>query len=129
MKTLGVILGILSFVVIPVGFAHAAIGDALAEVAAPGPFPADVAFHKGALWVADWETGALFELDPGTGRVKREVKAPCHHPDGLASDGSVLYVSDPAGRRIFVFDPETEITKYSYGTPEDSPRGLAFGDD
>jgi transglutaminase-like putative cysteine protease len=127
MKPFGIILGVLFLAVLPVGIGHAAIGDVRSEFATPGPSPADIAFHRGALWVADWEAGTLFELDPGTGTVKREVKAPCHRPDGLASDGSLLYVADRAGRRIFVFDPDSELTKYSYGTPENSPRGLAYG--
>jgi transglutaminase-like putative cysteine protease len=105
----------------------AAIGDVLGEIASPGPFPADVAFHKGSIWVADWEEGLLYEVKPVTGEVKRKVEAPCFHPEGLTSDGEHLYVSDAENGLVYVFDPESGLTKTSFGTPENSPRGLAYG--
>ena len=73
--------------------AIAAIGDTLISMPAPGSFPAGLAFHGESLWLADWEEGLLYELDPETGAMLQSVKAPCHHPDGLASDGELLYIS------------------------------------
>jgi transglutaminase-like putative cysteine protease len=105
----------------------AAIGDVIGEISSPGPFPADVAFHNGAVWVADWEEGLLYELNANSGELRRSVPAPCHHPDGLASDGVALYISDAENQRVYVFDPNSGLTSTSYATPESSPRGLAYG--
>jgi transglutaminase-like putative cysteine protease/streptogramin lyase len=108
--------------------AIAAIGDVLEDFSIPCATPTGLAFHRGALWLADWDSGTLYEIDPKGGAVLRAVDAPCYHPEGLASDGDLLYISDYGKHQIFVFDPDTEQTVRSYGAPADSPKGLAYGD-
>lgn len=107
--------------------ANAAIGDTLAVFPAPGATPTGLAYAGGSLWVADWEGGALYEVDPSTGAVRREVRAPSPHPEGLASDGELLYVADIETHRIYAFDPDRDLVVRSFETPESSPRGLAYG--
>lgn len=107
--------------------ALAAIGDAPASLPVPAKCPTGLAMLKGNLWLADWETGSLFEIDRKSGEVLREVAAPCHRPEGIASDGEHLYIADYETNTVFVFDPDEELTVHAYPAPEGSPKGLAFG--
>jgi len=106
--------------------AAAAIGDTLFSFPSPCAAPTGLAYADGRLWLADWETGTLYEMTED-GAVLRAIRAPCRRPEGLASDGKVLYISDYETHRVFAFDPETNRTLRSYEAPESSPRGLAFG--
>ncbi|MFH1277363.1 MAG: transglutaminase domain-containing protein [Candidatus Eisenbacteria bacterium] len=107
--------------------AWGAVGDTTAVIGAPGSCPTGLAWHGGALWAADWETGTLYTLDPATGAVKSEIPAPGPHPEGLASSGEILYVADGSTGRIYGFDPERNLVLHSYPSPESAPKGLAFG--
>lgn len=105
----------------------AAIGDTLASLPVPGQCPTGLAFLDGNLWLADWETGQLYELNRKSGEVIREMPAPCFHPEGLASDGKYLFIADYETNMVFVLDPERGLTVHAYAAPENSPKGLAYG--
>ncbi|MFH1681551.1 MAG: transglutaminase domain-containing protein [Candidatus Eisenbacteria bacterium] len=104
-----------------------AIGDTLSSFPAPCGAPTGLSYANGRLWLADWETGKLYEIASETGTVLRALDAPCFRPEGLAFDGKVLYIADYETHRIFAFDPDAGLTLWSYEAPESAPRGLAFG--
>lgn len=104
-----------------------AIGDLLDSFPTPGPSPTGLTFHEGALWLTDWETGQLYEIDPQKGELLRQIDAPCYRPEGLASDGERLYVSDYETGKVYVLNTTSGLTETVYSGPADSPKGLAYG--
>jgi transglutaminase-like putative cysteine protease len=120
------LLGLLLLLGIPAR-ASGGIGDTLSSLMTPSATPTGLAHAGGRLWLADWESGMLFQLDARSGKVLREIDGPCARPEGLASDGRILYVADYETHRIFAYDPEANLALWSYEAPEASPRGLAYG--
>ncbi|MCK4303855.1 MAG: transglutaminase [Candidatus Eisenbacteria sp.] len=95
----------------------------------PTEAPGDLAWDGEALWVADWEAGQLFRIDPETGAVLRRLSAPCYRPRGLAWGEGRLYVVDDLEGLIYVLDPETEVTITAYRAPNHTGLGLAWDGD
>jgi transglutaminase-like putative cysteine protease len=106
---------------------YAAIGDTLASFRAPCGTPTGLGWANGRLWLADWETGDLHEIDASTGKVLRKISGPCAHPEGLDWDGKALVLADAETHRVLTFDPESGLVLRSYEAPEEAPRGLASG--
>jgi sugar lactone lactonase YvrE len=81
------------------------IGEGAAEVLrrldAPGPQPEGLASDGVDLWVADYQSGLLYEMETGTGTVLRTFEAPGPRPEGLAWDGSHLWCADWDSRRVY----------------------------
>jgi sugar lactone lactonase YvrE len=99
--------------------------EPVVSFSAPTSHPSDLTWDGKSLWVADWNRGWLFRLDPRDGAVRDSLKAPGFRPQGLAWADGRLFVSDDLTRRIYRLDPRTGVVDACYETPGEGPAGLA----
>lgn len=101
-------------------------GKVLASFPLPLKTPTGLAFDGAHLWLADFDTATLSELDPATGKVLRSLDAPGYAPMGLAWDGGRLWVLDAADKTVFALDPKSGLTLRALPLDTDNPEGLAW---
>ncbi len=128
MRTWGKLAGVLGIAT--------CLGLAAAAQAVPGQvvrtWPLDLRTPTGLtwdgshLWVADYDTATLNEVDPATGRTVGKLDAPGYAPMGLAWDGRLLWVVDSADKTAYAIDTETRITERALPLDTANPEGIAW---
>lgn len=108
------------------GAALAAPGDIAFSFASPSSCPSGLAFDGTHLWMADFKTDTLYEIDPENGKVIRAMPAPSYRPYGMAWDGSHLWIVDGEENNIIQFDIESGINVWTIPSPVDAPTGLTW---
>jgi sugar lactone lactonase YvrE len=106
----------------------AAPGDVKTTLDAPCRYPSGLASDGKRLFVADWRTARIFEVDPAGGKVGRTWNAPTLKPSGLACGQGKLFISDDRGGGIFAMNPENGLIETSFQAPDHEATGLAFTD-
>jgi streptogramin lyase len=96
---------------------------------APGPQPEGLASDGTHLWVADFQTGLLYEIDTASKTVVRTFDAPGPRPEGLAWDGSRLWCADWEDKKIYLLSVSDTVlvAEREFPSPMGSrPVGLAW---
>jgi transglutaminase-like putative cysteine protease/sugar lactone lactonase YvrE len=69
-------------------------GDILNQFAAPGARSTGMAYDGSYLWVADWKSDSLYQVDPVNGDIVHRIVSPGYFSTGLTWDGQYLWVAD-----------------------------------
>jgi sugar lactone lactonase YvrE len=102
------------------------------ELAAPGLDPRGLAWDEKSLWVADGYEGAIFQIDPGTGKVLKSYEAPTASadalpmPEGLAWDGTSLWMISVDEAKILKLRPQDGKVLAALSLPSEDATGLAW---
>ena len=110
----------------PASMAQDVPGKVLASFPLTLKTPTGLAFDGTHLWLADFDTATLNEVDPATGKVLRSIEAPGYDPMGLAWDGEKLWVLDAADKSVYALDPKSGLTIKALPLDTDNPEGLAW---
>ena len=110
-------------------------GQIVQSFAAPGRYPAGLTWDGQHLWVSDFHTDKIYELNT-QGKVLRTLSSPAYYPIGLAFDGKYLWNADSKGLipqgdeyhrgKIFKIDPKTGDVLKTLDAPTPSPSGLTW---
>lgn len=107
----------------------AAPGDVKNSFAAPCRYPTGLASDGNHLYVADWRTAKINEIDPANGTVTRSWDAPTPRPRGLTYAQGHLYVCDDHTGKIYALNLKTNLVERSFAAPGgDAATGLAYAD-
>ena len=101
-------------------------GEVLESFPAPGSFCTGMTFDGTHLWVADYKTDKLYEVELENGEVIREISSPGFWPKGLAWDGKYLWNADSKQQLIFQVDPKDGTILKTLYSPSDNPDGLTW---
>ncbi len=101
-------------------------GEVLASLPLNLATPTGLAWDGSSLWVADYDTAALYKVDPATGRRLETLQAPGYAPLGLTWDGGRLWCLDAAEKTVFALDPKTRRTVRALALDTDAPEGLGW---
>jgi sugar lactone lactonase YvrE len=71
-------------------------GQVIYSFKTPGNYPAGLTFDGQHLWVSDFRTDKIYELNT-KGDVIRSIPSPAYWPMGLAFDGKYLWCADAKG--------------------------------
>ena len=88
--------------------------------------PTGITWDGSHLWIADYDTATLNELDPETGKIVGTLEAPGYAPMGLAWDGALLWVVDATDKTAYAVNPKTKITERALPLDTDGPEGIAW---
>jgi sugar lactone lactonase YvrE len=101
----------------------------------PGDYPAGLTWDGQHLWVSDFQTDRIYELNT-EGKVLRSIASPAYYPMGLAFDGKYLWNSDSKGLipqgdeyhrgKIYKIDPSNGNILQTLEAPTPSPAGLTW---
>lgn len=72
------------------------------------------------------QPAALYQIDPGNGRVPLTLPAMGYHPGGLVWDGEYLWQVDADARKLFRIDNEEGKVSRRVSSPSFYPTGLAY---
>ncbi len=110
-------------------------GQVLTSFNTPGDYPSGLTWDGQHLWVTDFQTDKIYELDKN-GKVLRSIESPAYWPTGLAFDGKYLWNSDVKGQipqgdeyhngKIYQIDPKDGFVLKTITAPTPSPIGLAW---
>ncbi len=106
----------------------AAPGDVTACVKSPCKNPIGLAGSATHLYVSDWRSGQIHEIDPENGDVSRTWTAPTDKPFGLTFAEGYLYICDDYTGRVYALNLETNKVDRHFEAPGKRARGLAFDD-
>ena len=73
---------------------HAYPGKIVKAFKTPGGFSTGITFDGHYLWLADYQTDSLYQMDPATGKIVHKIPSPGYWPMGLAWDGKYLWNVD-----------------------------------
>ncbi len=69
--------------------------------AGPGGSADQLTWQDNTLWHANSNTGLLYQIDPGTGRVIRSFAGPDANPHGITWDGRIMWMVDVVTLKIY----------------------------
>jgi len=107
---------------------RAAPGDIKATLNAPCKHPSGMASDGKHLFVADWRTAKILEVDPSDGKIGRSWNAPTLKPSGLAWGAGKLFISDDHSGGVYAMNLENGVIEISFQAPDHEATGLAFTD-
>ena len=107
----------------------AAPGDVKTTLDAPCKYPSGLASDGQRLFLADWRTATIFEIEPADGKVVRSFPAPTLKPSGLAFGKDRLYVCDDHTGLVYAVDLKTGIVETTFEAAEKTATGLAYAND
>ncbi len=88
--------------------------------------PTGLTWDGSHLWIADYDTATLNELDPKTGRIVETLDAPGYAPLGLAWDGTLIWVVDAGDKTAYAIDPRTKVTERALPLDTANAEGIAW---
>ncbi len=110
-------------------------GQIIHSFKTPGNYPAGLTFDGQHLWVSDFRTDKIYELNK-KGDIIRSIPSPAYWPMGLTFDGKYLWCADAKGLipqgdeyhdgRIFQIDPKDGTVVKTLFAPTPAPLGLAW---
>ncbi len=110
-------------------------GQVVQSFNTPGKYPSGITFDGQHLWVADFRTDKIYEMNK-KGEVLRSIPSPAYWPMGLAFDGKYLWCADAKGMipqgdeyhngRIFKIDPKDGTILKTVFAPTSAPLGLTW---
>ena len=110
-------------------------GQIVQSFNAPGNYPSGLTWDGQHLWVTDFQTDRIYELND-QGKVIRSIESPAYYPVGLAFDGKYLWNADSKGLipqgdeyhrgKIYKIDPKDGQILQTLPAPTPSPAGLAW---
>ncbi len=110
-------------------------GQIIQSFKTPGNYPAGLTFDGQHLWVSDFRTDKIYELNK-KGDIIRSIPSPAYWPMGLTFDGKYLWCADAKGLipqgdeyhdgRIFQIDPKDGTVVKTLFAPTPAPLGLAW---
>ena len=84
----------------------------------PGPSPDGLSFDdQGYLWIADYESGKVYQVDPVTLGIIKELSLPYSGADGLTWMDGVMLVSFYTSNQVVAIDPCTGAELDSFPAP------------
>jgi len=89
-----IILSFLLIVVFTYNLSFAVTGDIVTSFPSPGTCPVGLTFDGKFLWIADYKTDTLYQIDPENGGVVNSLPSPGFRPSGLTWDGKYLWNVD-----------------------------------
>jgi len=104
---------------------RAAPGDVKAEFALPCKYPAGLASDGRRLFVADWRTATIYEIEPTDGRTIRSFASPALKPSDLTFAAGKLYVCDDHAGTVYALNADSGVVDCTFQTPVSSATGLA----
>ena len=127
-------LAIFLFALIPAtGFSYT--GEVVDSMAAPADYPSGLTFDGKHLWVTDFKTDKIYQVN-FKGKVLKTIESPAYWPTGLAWDGESLWCSDVKGLipqgdeyhrgKIYKIDPEDGRILHEIEAPTPSPVSIAW---
>lgn len=108
---------------------RAAPGDVRSSFDTPCKYPSGLATDGRHLFLADWRTAMIHEIEPANGTVLRAQPAPTLKPSGLAHGQGRLFVSDDHTGFIYSVNIENGVVESSFEAPAPAAKGLAWVDD
>ena len=122
------------FVALPfLGFSYT--GEVKTEFSAPGNYPSGLTFDGKHLWVTDFKTDKIYQIDTN-GKVLKTIEAPAYWPTGLAWDGENLWCSDIKGLipqgdeyhrgKIYKISPDDGHILFTIDAPVSSPAAITW---
>ncbi|KPL02751.1 MAG: hypothetical protein AMJ90_04915 [candidate division Zixibacteria bacterium SM23_73_2] len=121
-----IIFSFLLIVVFTYNLSFAVTGDIVTSFPSPGTCPVGLTFDGKFLWIADYKTDTLYQIDPENGGVVNSLPSPGFRPSGLTWDGKYLWNVDLEENLIYQVDPETGIAVKTIFCPSSSPMGLCW---
>ncbi len=119
-------LKILILLLIGFAFLQAFPGKIIKQFASPGSFPTGLTFDGKYLWLADYKSDSLYQIDLKTQKVIHRIPSPGFWPMGLAWDGKYLWNVDKQQKKIFQIDPADGAVLNVLDSPSDDPQGLTW---
>lgn len=104
---------------------RAAPGDVKAEFALPCKYPAGLASDGRRLFVADWRTATIYEIEPTDGRTIRSFASPALKPSDLTFAAGKLYVCDDHAGTVYAMNADSGVVESTFQAPVSNATGLA----
>ncbi|NBC30785.1 MAG: hypothetical protein GVY29_12435 [Spirochaetes bacterium] len=83
--------------------------------------------HDGSnLWIVGYDTGKIYQVDPGTGTLNKTLPGPAAELTGITWDGSKLWVASTDTLKIYEVDPSDGTVSSSFDVTGGDATGLAF---
>jgi sugar lactone lactonase YvrE len=101
-------------------------GEVVSSFPAPGKFCTGLTYDGTYLWVADYKSDRLYQINTDDGSVVKKILSPGFWPMGLAWDGQALWCADAKAQRIFKIDPGNGTVLFSIESPTSNPEGLTW---
>ncbi|HJX70970.1 MAG TPA: YncE family protein, partial [Bacteroidales bacterium] len=101
-------------------------GEVIKSFPLPGKFCTGLTFDGHSLWVADYKTDIIYQLDPASGAVLHQIPSPGFWPMGLAWDGQNLWNVDKEQDKIFKIDSKDGTVLLTIDAPCSDPEGLTW---
>ncbi len=101
-------------------------GKIVKQFNTPGKFCTGLTFDGKYLWVANYKTDSLYQIDPATQKVVHRIPSPGFWPMGLAFDGKYLWNVDNRQKKIFKLNPENGKILTVLDAPSSDPQGLTW---
>jgi len=92
----------------------------------PAGFSTGITFDGHYLWLADYQSDSLYQIDPNTGAIVHKIPSPGFWPMGLAWDGKYLWNVDKMQKKIFQVDPKDGSIVNVFEAPSDDPEALTW---
>ncbi len=103
-------------------------GEVRSSFDAPCKYPAGLASDGTRLFVADWRSAKIFQVNRSDGKVGRWWDAPTLKPAGLAYGQGKLFVCDDHTGGVYAVNLDSGVVETTFHAPEDNATGLAFAD-
>ena len=110
-------------------------GEVETEFAAPADYPSGLTFDGKNLWVSDFKTDKIYQIN-SKGKVLKTIESPAYWPTGLAWDGENLWCSDIKGLipqgdeyhrgKIFKISPDDGHILFTIDAPVSAPVAITW---
>ena len=101
-------------------------GKVVKAFKAPAGFSTGITFDGHYLWLADYKTDSLYQIDPSSGKIVHKISSPGFWPMGLAWDGKYLWNVDKMQKKIFQVDPKDGTIINIFDAPSGDPEALTW---